>query len=92
MRLSPPLAITGIIAASFAWMAWEYEPTQRNELTYTEFQCVARCGLSFITQNRPSTGFVKTEAASPLCATSQITALPNNHADTPCDLMAETAR
>lgn len=40
MRLSPPLAITGIIAASFAWMAWEYEPTQRNELTYIEFQCV----------------------------------------------------
>lgn len=39
MRLSPPLAITGIIAASFAWMAGEYEPKQRNELTYTEFQC-----------------------------------------------------
>ncbi len=23
MRLSPPLAVTGIIAASFAWMAWQ---------------------------------------------------------------------
>jgi len=25
MRLSPPLAITGIIAASFAWMAGQYD-------------------------------------------------------------------
>lgn len=26
MKLSPPLAILSIIAAAFAWMAWEYEP------------------------------------------------------------------
>lgn len=26
MKLSPPLTIISLVAASFAWMAWEYEP------------------------------------------------------------------
>lgn len=44
MRISPPLAVTGIIAASFAWMAWEYE-TPKHHWPIAELKDIASAAI-----------------------------------------------
>lgn len=42
VKLSPPLAVTGIIAASFAWMAWQNIPRAKKPsyavVYYSDFE------------------------------------------------------
>lgn len=45
MKISPPLAITGIIAASFAWMAWEYEAPKLSRSLVAELKNIASAAI-----------------------------------------------
>lgn len=44
MRLSPPLAVTGIIAASFAWMAWQNRNMKTVMVYYSDVHWLCEDG------------------------------------------------